>query len=171
MTTPSPDEPRHRTASSDQVLAALRRIMRAMDLHSHYLAHRHGLTGPQLVVLREIARLGEASAGQLARTVSLSQPTLTGILDRLERKGLVRRRRDSRDKRRVLVGVTRAGTRCLLAPPPLFQESFLEQFNRLQDWEQALIISSLQRVVAMMESVAERGIEPGTVIAEGLKGA
>ncbi len=123
------------------------------------------------MVLREIARLGEAPAGQLARTVSLSQATLTGILDRLERKNLVQRRRDSRDKRRVLVAVTSTGERILSAPPPLFQESFLEHFNRLQDWEQALIISSLQRVVAMMESVSDGPLDSGALAAEELTGA
>lgn len=135
-----------------QVLLALRRIMRAMDSHSRYLAQHHGLTGPQALVLRELVRLGDIPAGQLARTVSLSQATLTGILDRLTRKGLVERRRDAQDKRRVLVRITEAGLRLLQVPPPLFQESFLLQYSSLQDWEQALILSSLQRVVAMMET-------------------
>lgn len=170
MTNTLPDPGSQRRASCDQVLAALRRITRAMDLHSQYLAHRHGLTAPQLVVLREIARLEEASAGELARTVSLSQATLTGIMDRLERKDLVRRRRDSRDKRRVLVAVTPTGERILSASPPLFQESFLQQFNRLQDWEQALIISSLQRVVAMMESASDEPLDSGAVASEELAG-
>jgi DNA-binding MarR family transcriptional regulator len=139
-------------ASCDQVLLALRRIMRAMDTHSHYLAQHHGLTGPQALVLRELLRLGDTPAGQLAQTVSLSQATLTGILNRLTKKGLVERRRDAQDKRRVLVSITEAGFLLLQAPPPLFQESFLQQYSSLQDWEQALIVSSLQRVVAMMET-------------------
>ena len=44
------------------------------------------------------------------------------------------------------------GRRLLKRHPPMLQERFLERFNKLQDWEQALILSSLQRVVAMMEA-------------------
>ncbi len=171
MTPQPPEKGTHRTTICDEMLAALRRIRRSLDLHSQYLADHHGLTGPQLVVLRELSRLGETTAGQLARTVNLSQATLTGILSRLERKGLARRRPDSTDRRRVLVRVTRAARRCLLAPPPLLQKSFLEQFNRLQDWEQELILSSLQRVVAMMESAEETPMEPDVLTADRLAGA
>lgn len=142
------------TVSYD-ALRALRRIMRAMDSHSRYLALHHGLTGPQALVLTELGRLGDLPAGQLARTVSLSQATLTGILDRLTRKKLVERRRDPLDKRLVLVHLTANGSALLQAPPPLFKESFLEQFSSLEDWERGLILSSLQRVAAMMERASE----------------
>ena len=88
------------------VLVALRRIMRAIDLHSHQLIQKHGLSGPQLVILQELSNLGEVPIGTLAVAVSLSQATVTGIMDRLEQRGLVARRRDEEDKRRVLVSVT-----------------------------------------------------------------
>ncbi len=143
------------------MLAALRRINRSLDVHSRYLAQHHGLTVPQLVVLSELSRLGNVSTGRLATAISLSQATVTGILDRLERKGLVRRRRDPQDRRRVLVRITAPGRRLLSSPPPLLQESFVGQFNQLQDWEQALVLSSLERVVAMMESTGEPEVAPG----------
>ncbi|MEE4606381.1 MAG: MarR family transcriptional regulator [Desulfobacteraceae bacterium] len=50
-----------------------------------------GLTGPQLITLREIANAVEISITNIAGGVSLSQPTVTGILDRLEKRGLVRK--------------------------------------------------------------------------------
>jgi DNA-binding MarR family transcriptional regulator len=139
----------------DAVLRALRRIMRAMDSHSRYLAQHHGLTGPQALVLRELGRLRDVPAGQLAHTAGLSQATLTGILDRLTRKNLVERRRDPLDGRRVLVRLTAAGSALAQAPPPLFRESFLEQFGSLEDWERGLILSSLQRVAGMMERASD----------------
>ncbi len=135
-----------------EAVTALRRIIRAVDLHSRSLVQRCGLTGPQLLMLHRLASAGEISIGELAVAVSLSQPTVTGILDRLERRGLVRRRRSPDDKRRVLVRTTPACKRLLASAPPLLQESFVRQFTGMGDWEQNLILSSLQRVVAMMEA-------------------
>jgi DNA-binding MarR family transcriptional regulator len=143
------------TSRCDLVLAALRRINRALDIHSRYLAHHHGLTVPQLVVLSELSRLGKVSAGRLATAISLSQATVTGIVDRLERKGFVRRERDRHDRRRVLVRITAPGRRLLSSPPPLLQESFVRQFTQLHDSDQAMVLASLERVVAMMEPLRE----------------
>ena len=136
------------------VLVALRRIIRAIDLHSRALAQRFGLTGPQLVILEELARRGATPIGAVADAISLSVATVTGILSRLEARGLVERRRDDQDRRKVFVSVTPAGAELLEEAPPALQESFMAAFERLQDWEQTLILSSLQRVVAMMEATA-----------------
>jgi DNA-binding MarR family transcriptional regulator len=126
--------------------------MRAIDLHSRQLMQKYGVSGPQLVILQELTHLGEVPIGTLANAVSLSQATVTGIMDRLEKRSLVTRTRDQGDKRRVLVEVTGEGKKLVLAAPPPLQESFIREFTQLRDWEQSLILSSLQRVVSMMEA-------------------
>lgn len=146
------DVTHHETPRSRETLVALRRIIRSIDLHSRAILRRSGVTGPQLVVLSRLARLGENSVSELAAAVSLAQGTVTGILDRLVGRGLAARRRDERDKRRVLVRVTPAADVLLADAPPLLQEHFLERFAGLAEWEQNQILSSLQRVVAMMEA-------------------
>jgi DNA-binding MarR family transcriptional regulator len=134
------------------VLVALRRIMRAIDLHSRQLVQQLGVTGPQLVVLQELARSGPVPIGGLAKAVTLSHATVTGIVTRLEKRGLVERHNDEQDRRRVLVEVTAEGATLLVTGPLPIQESFITEFERLQDWEKNLILSSLQRVVSMMEA-------------------
>lgn len=129
----------------------LRRIIRAVDIHSRYLVSHYGLTGPQLSLLTELNRLGPVSVSVLTRGVHLSQATVTGIIDRLERRGLVSRAKSETDKRRVVVNLTAAGTQLLSHAPPALQESFIKRFEALADWEQSLMLSSLQRLVAMME--------------------
>ncbi len=136
----------------EQVMVALRRIIRAIDLHSRFLVNRYGLTGPQLAVLKQIPRDGAVSVGKIARGILLTQATVTGILDRLERRNFVRRQRSEVDKRQVLVSLTDAGREVMLAPPSLLHESFAETFGQLQDWEQTLILASLQRLVRMLEA-------------------
>jgi DNA-binding MarR family transcriptional regulator len=68
-----------------------------------------GVTGPQRLVIRIVGRFPGMPAGQLARLLHLHPSTLTGILKRLERQGLLRRRADPRDGRRSLFGLTDKG--------------------------------------------------------------
>lgn len=99
---------------TEQVMVALRRIIRAIDLRSRFLVARYHLTVPQLVVLKELWLRGNVSVGELTRAVHLSHATVTGILDRLEKRGLVQRQRSDRDKRRVQVRLTPSGERVQL---------------------------------------------------------
>jgi len=83
------------------VLIALRRMIRAVDLHSRHLAQCYQLTGPQLVLLKEIGRGEPLTLGELAKRSSLSNATVTGVIDRLERRGLAIRVRGPRDRRQA----------------------------------------------------------------------
>jgi DNA-binding MarR family transcriptional regulator len=139
-------------AVSEQVLTALRQIIRAIDRQSKNLEKKYGLTIPQLVVLKETEKGRELTVGEIAKKVSLSQATVTTILDRLESRGLVERHRSSEDKRRVMVRTTPHGNDILKDSPSILQEHFLRQFGKLAEWEQSLILSSLQRIVSMMNA-------------------
>ncbi|MFQ5495437.1 MAG: MarR family winged helix-turn-helix transcriptional regulator, partial [Phycisphaerae bacterium] len=137
----------------DQIVAAIRRIMRAVDLHSRHLADQHGLTGPQLAILKAASRLGEASStGALARAVHVSGPTVTGILDRLAKRGLVERARNGQDRRSVTITITPRGEEVMAAAPSLLQDRFRTELARVEDWEQTMILAMLQRIAAMMDA-------------------
>ncbi len=138
--------------ASAYVLSTLRKIIRAIDIHSRQLSKQYGLTGPQLVVISEIGQAGAMTIGELARRVSLSQATVTTILDRLETKELATRMRGSQDKRRVYVDITEKARSILETHPNFLQEGFVKRFNALEDWEQTLILSSIQRIAAMMNT-------------------
>jgi DNA-binding MarR family transcriptional regulator len=140
------------SVKTDEVLIALRRIMRAVDLHSRQLTRGLGVTTPQLIVLRRLAESGPVSAGHLSRAVDLSHGTLTDIVGRLEARGLVHRDRSPLDRRKVVVALTDAGQDTIDRAPPLLQEHFLNEFERLEEWEQYLILSSLQRVASMLRA-------------------
>ncbi|HEY3644815.1 MAG TPA: MarR family transcriptional regulator [Gammaproteobacteria bacterium] len=130
----------------------LRRIMRAMDVHSRKLAGSHGLTGPQMLCLREITSHGSLTTGALARAVALSPATLTGILDRLEARGLVSRERRPEDKRRVLVSLTAMGRQMSQELPSPLQERFSDRMTELSIDDQTAIRMALGSVARMMES-------------------
>jgi len=134
------------------VLIALRRIIRAIDMRSRRLMQQAGFTGPQLLILQALGAHGEMSAGDLAREVNLSQGTVTSILDRLEKRGLIQRVRSETDRRKVFVTLTDSGKEQLASAPTLLQERFIERFTGLKDWEQHQILASLQRLAEMMDA-------------------
>jgi DNA-binding MarR family transcriptional regulator len=138
--------------SIEQVLVALRRVIRATDLHSKHLAKTTGLTAPQVLLLQAIRNKGEVTIGELANEVSLSQATVTNILDRLEKRGLVYRQRSQSDKRKVHAYLTDQAAETLRDAPIPLQDQFARQFGDLKDWEQSMIIASLQRVAQMMDA-------------------
>lgn len=134
-----------------ELLVLLRKITQAVDLHSKYLNKNFGLTGPQLVLLQELSN-GEMTVSELARRISLSQGTVTDIIHRLEKKELIIKRRGNRDKRRVLITLSEKCKDLLtLAPPPL-QETFTRYFSQIEEWEQLMILSSMNRIVQMMSA-------------------
>jgi DNA-binding MarR family transcriptional regulator len=147
-----------------QVVEALRRIIRAVDLHSRALVQKYRLTGPQLVVLKAIADGRPSSVGEIARTVHLSQATVSGILDRLESRGLVARTRSADDRRRVVVSLSAAAEETLRSAPPLLQEHFIKRFLELDELEQRGILASLKSVVTLMEA---RDLDATPILATG----
>jgi len=136
----------------DQVLVALRRITRAIDLHSRGLMQGIGLTAPQLASLQTIARLQPITVGALAKSIHLSQATMTGILSRLEVRNLVSRSRRGADKRTVVVELTEEGQAVLKNAPSLLQDRFRRELLMLQEWEQTQMLSTLQRIATMMDA-------------------
>jgi len=137
---------------ADQVLVALRRIIRANDIRSRQLAKQTGLTTAQLVVLRAIARLGEVTTRTISLEVSLSPATVTTIMDRLSERGFVERYRSPSDRRVVYTRLTPKGIATLSAAPALLQELFTERFRELPLPARETIVQTLEEVARMMDA-------------------
>ena len=148
-----PDAPRIPADSYDlRILQALRRIIRAVDLHSHKLSSRYKITGPQLGCLMSIAEDGPLTSAKLSRTIYLSPSTVVGIIDRLEEKGLVERQRSLRDRRQVHISITPAGRTLIAEAPPLLQDKLAEALGNLPDNEQIQMTRALEKLVDLMEA-------------------
>lgn len=136
----------------NQVIMALRRITRAIDLHSRDLLQDVGLTAPQLTALQAISRLQPVTVGALAKSIHLSHATLTGILSRLESRKLVSRSRSGSDRRAVVVELTKVGESTLETAPSMLQERFRSELHKLEEWEQTQMLATLQRIASMMDT-------------------
>lgn len=137
---------------ADSILLSLRRITRAIDQHNKQLSDSYKLTVPQLVCLRHLLAHGAGTTGQLAKGACLSQATVTGIVDRLEAKGLVLRKRSDIDRRKQIVSLTDKGHNLASDMPWPLQERFARALAALENEDLELIDATLQRLVGMMEA-------------------
>lgn len=140
----------------EQVLRAIRRIVRRIAEHSRSLARDHGLTVPQLLCLRAVDELGreggEITIARVSGRVQLSAATVSRIVERLVRAELVLRERGRQDRRRVSLSLTEAGRERLAELPTPLQEQFVRRLHQLSPTEQATLLGQLELVVEMMEA-------------------
>lgn len=135
-----------------KILQSLRRIIRAVDIHSRKLSLDYKITGPQLIALLAIEEKGPLTLAGIAKKIHLSPSTLVGIVDRLEEKGYVKRERSVIDRRQVSISSTQEGMEFVRQAPSPLQETLAEALNTLSIDEQATISHSLQRIVELMEA-------------------
>ena len=138
--------------TADEVVTTLRKIIRAIDIQSKKLTKTYGLTGPQLIVLKEIRKDPTRPISIISREVSLSQATVTTILNRLEQQGFAKRQRSEQDKRKVNLLLTDKAEAILNERPSLLQEEFSGKFAKIEDWEKHMILASLERLASMMNA-------------------
>jgi len=135
-----------------QILQALRRIMRAVDMYSKRLSIKYAITTPQLVCLLTIVESKVITVAALAKQIHLSPSTVVGILDRLEDKKLIHRKRDTHDRRLVKIKPTTKGKEAAKSAPSPLQDKLVEALSRLSNLEQAAISLSLSKIVEFMEA-------------------
>lgn len=105
---------RERRSPSGETLRFMQRLwelVHALDVRSKRMARHLGVTGPQRLVIRMVGQTPDIMASEIADILGMHPSTLTGILARLERQGLLQRRVDSEDRRRQLFRLTAAGHR------------------------------------------------------------
>jgi DNA-binding MarR family transcriptional regulator len=135
-----------------ELLIALKKVIRAIELHSKHLSKTSGLTGPQLLIILEIDKASGVNSSQVAKNINLSAATVTNIIDRLEGKNLVSRVRNIQDKRKVGLFLTDNSQALLLKSPQPLQEHFIKKFSNLAQWEQSQLLSSIERLAEMMNA-------------------
>lgn len=91
--------------------------------------NEHDLTEQQWRVIRILRQQGELENHQLAQQACILKPSMTGVLARLERDGLVRRQKSQQDQRRVFVNLTEQGERCFVS----MSEDMENNYRKIQD--------------------------------------
>ncbi|SDH91599.1 homoprotocatechuate degradation operon regulator HpaR [Pseudomonas panipatensis] len=91
--------------------------------------NQHGLTEQQWRIIRILRQQGEMESYQLAQQACILKPSMTGVLARMERDGIVRRWKSEQDQRRVLVCLTEHGHQCFVA----MSEGMENNYRRIQE--------------------------------------
>ena len=133
-----------------RILRAIRKIIRAVDMHSRHLHKDFKITTPQLICLHSLNDNGSITLSQLAKDVSLGMSTTAGIVDRLVTRELASRQQSLVDRRKVVLTITEAGKQLIESTPELLQQQFMDAFSELAEPEQATITLSLEQVVSLM---------------------
>ena len=84
-------------------------LVHALDVRSKRMVKSVGVTGPQRLVIRLVGQRADQTASELATTLNMHPSTLTGLLARLEERGLLAREVDTSDRRRARFSLTVAG--------------------------------------------------------------
>ncbi|MGE4559629.1 MAG: MarR family winged helix-turn-helix transcriptional regulator [Desulfobulbus sp.] len=94
---------------SIQIIVKIRKLSRSLDKYSKYLDNKYHVTLPQLLCLNEMHVHGSTTLTDLTRKLNMNNSAMTGIVDRLESKGLLQRIRRSGDRRTVYIEFTNTG--------------------------------------------------------------
>jgi DNA-binding MarR family transcriptional regulator len=135
-----------------EILKLLRRIIQSGYLHSRQLKQKFDITTPQLVALLEISKVNRITMKDLASNIALSSSTLVGVIDRLEKKEFVLRKRDYLDRRKVFLSITAKGKVFVEKAPSPLQEALITSLYKVSSAELSTILSSLERIAELMNA-------------------
>ena len=116
-----------------EILIKIRKILRSINLESKKIQKEHGVSIPQLMCLDYLGSLNEfrSTQGNIAKYLNLNSSTMSGIIDRLESKGLVARLPNPDDKRTVFISLTSKGSKLLDESPQLLHKQLSRGLEKL----------------------------------------
>jgi DNA-binding MarR family transcriptional regulator len=135
------------------VIIKVRRIVRSINLESKKVQKEYGVSIPQLLCLEYLKEAPNYQATQrmIRDHMRLNSSTMTGIINRLEKKGFVARLPKSGDKRVTNIALTSNGERILKNTPDLMQKRLDVKLRNLSDEELGNINNALDILITMLE--------------------
>jgi DNA-binding MarR family transcriptional regulator len=134
------------------VMQSLRRIFKAIQDYSYAVSNQFGITGPQLWVLKTISQNEILNLSELGKRMCHHPSTMTGLIDRLEKKGYVERDRGREDRRIVKLSLTPKGKELVRRAPNPIQGKMIYGLRKLRKGELHSIYRSVQKLVEVMEA-------------------
>lgn len=139
------------------IIDHIRRIFQILNEQSKKVERETGLTGPQLWTIKAVGESSPVRVLELARRVYLHPATVVGILDRLEARGYLSRKRSEEDRRVVWVELTEKGRGLLTSAPEVAQGLLASGLETLEEGNLKDINS---RLVQLVEIFGAQGVPP-----------
>jgi DNA-binding MarR family transcriptional regulator len=136
----------------EHLLFLFRQLHRGAESH----AIKGGFTVPQRIVMGHLVRYGDLSVKELSQKVGLSHSTISGIVDRLERKGLVMRSQNLQDRRITKVTTTDLGKKHIKMMPHQMFSGVVDIFDRAMVAEKIKILEGLAALRQLLDKEEEK---------------
>ena len=136
-----------------EILIKIRKIVRSIDIESKKIQKEHGVSIPQVLCLTYLhdSPNYQATQADLRRFLNLNPSTVSGIIDRLEKKGYLARLPKLGDKRVVNIALTSSGDRLLKKIPSLLHVQLAEKLQQLSENELNDVERGLNTLVTILE--------------------
>lgn len=158
----SKDEDQRRAALIDQLQFLGQMASTETALFHQMAAARYGLGITDMKMIAILQQEGSMTAGQIAKRLSLTTGAVTNVIDRLERRSLVRREPDAHDRRKVIVVVDQEQSTAIGDPyrsigatfDTLFRTYSTEELEFLVRYSQAAIELTRQEIAKLSDNEA-----------------
>lgn len=154
-----------------EIVGSIRKLVRAVYLDSQKMSRHFGLTGPQSVAMRLLLNTGSMSSADLSRRMYVTPSNITGIIDRLEKKDLVRRVSKQGDRRVALIVLTEKGKALSERLPDPIENKFINQLADLDQEHVRILAMAMKEILNRIDvnSIDEAALEYGQELAFALQ--
>jgi len=135
---------------------SIRRLVRAVYLDSQKISKQYGLTGPQIMVMINLVNKGPTSSADLSRKLYVTPSNITGIIDRLEKKRLVKRIQKTGDRRVALITLTEEGAELGKSLPDPIEKILISELADLEPEHVQLLAMAMTQILNLIDI---KGIE------------
>ena len=140
-----------RPTDAARAMDSLRRLVHAVRIATRASEHAFGLSTAQLFVLRQLSATSGQSLSDLARRTRTTQSSISEVVARLVRNGLISRAPSSIDRRRAVLSLTAAGESILANAPETIQEQLLRGFESLDEEKRRSLADDFESWLAASE--------------------
>jgi len=136
-----------------EILIQIRKIVRSVDIESKKIQKEYGVSIPQVLCLSFLFESPnfQSTQGEIRKFLNLNSSTVSGIINRLEKKGFLARLPKSGDKRVVNIALTSAGDKLLSTMPSLLHEQLSKKLQKLEEPELKRVEESLNTLVKLLD--------------------
>ena len=134
-----------------QIIFSIRRLIQASELYSKELNKKYQISAAQLNCILTLNEYGPLPPSKIAKHMMVKSSTVTGVVDRLELKGLAERIRNSPDRRMINIQLTEAGKKLAENAPPPIQQKIIDGLKQTEDAKKKQIVNSLNMLTDMLD--------------------
>jgi len=136
---------------TQQIIYSIRRLIQASELYTKELNKKYQVSAAQLNCILTLYKYGPLPPSKIANHMMVKSSTVTGVVDRLEKKGLAERMRTSPDRRVITIQLTEAGKKLAQYAPPPIQQKIIDGLKQTENPKKEQIVRSLNMLTDMLD--------------------